>query len=485
VTEFKDGAVMSSIQPNILLVVSEDNGQHLGCYGDPFVDTPRLDQLASEGVRFANAYTTQAVCSPARASILTGLYPHQNGQLGLATHKYAMYEKFPNIPALLKPEGYRTGIIGKLHINPESTFPFDFWWNDRNYISFAHRDMQKATTMADGFINASDAPFFLMVNYPDAHLPFLHQECGLPETPYTADAVETLPFIGIDTPRLRQHTADYYNCMSRLDTGIGMLLDSLDRSGKADDTLVIFTTDHGAQLSRGKTTIYEGGLRVPSIVRWPGRVNEGLVRDELVSHIDILSTIMDVTGLPVPESVTGISLLPLMRGISVSWRDHLYAEWISGGPTIYFPQRSVRDGRFKFIISLLPDRPSPSAMCYSGPGQIWEPGAALEEIAAADSRIRRAYDVFAHPPPEELYDLEKDPWEFENLAGDPEHALEQDRLRAQLRSWQETTGDALLDPCCLDRLTLEHDHIAAAYYPDAWGTSREFEWQYSEYLHKK
>lgn len=148
-----------------------------------------------------------------RASILTGLYPHQNGQLGLATHKYAMYEKFPNIPALLKPEGYRTGIIGKLHINPESTFPFDFWWNDRNYISFAHRDMQKATTMADGFINASDTPFFLMVNYPDAHLPFLHQECGLPETPYTADAVETLPFIGIDTPRLRQHTADYYNCM--------------------------------------------------------------------------------------------------------------------------------------------------------------------------------------------------------------------------------------------------------------------------------
>ncbi len=203
---------MPDTPPNILLIVSEDNGQNLGCYGDPNAVTPNLDALAAQGVRFTNAYTTQSVCSPGRASILTGLYPHQNGQFGLATHKYAMYEAFPNIPSLLNPAGYRTGIIGKLHVNPEWAFPFDFWWNDRDYISFQHRDMVKATEMAASFISGDDSPFFLMVNYPDAHLPFLRQECGLPEKPFTADDVTPLPAGGIDTPRIREHTADYYNC---------------------------------------------------------------------------------------------------------------------------------------------------------------------------------------------------------------------------------------------------------------------------------
>lgn len=482
--ELRDGIKMNSNRPNILLIVSEDNGQQLGCYGDPYVATPNLDLLASQGVRFVNAYTTQAVCSPGRASILTGLYPHQNGQFGLATHKYAMYEEFPNIPSLLKPAGYRTGIIGKLHVNPEGAFPFDFWWNDRDHISFQHRDMAKATEVAASFIDQGDGPFFLMVNYPDAHLPFLRQECGLPEIPYTAEDVAPLPFGGIDTPRIREHTADYYNCMSRLDTGVGMLLEALDRTGKSENTLVIFTTDHGAQLSRGKTAIYEGGLRVPSIVRWPGTIPEGLVREELVSHIDILSTVLEATDVSEPAGIEGHSLLPLARGETVAWRDHIYAEWVSGGPTIYFPQRSVRDKQFKFISTLLQDRPSPCAIGYSGPGQKWEPGATIEEIAASPPSIRRAYEIFANPPTEELYDLQQDPWEFNNLIDEPDYAATRDRLRAQLQSWQLATQDPLADPGILARLTNEHDEIVATYYPDAWGISRAYTWEYGDYMRR-
>lgn len=112
---------------NVLLIISEDNGQHLGCYGDTNVATPNIDRLAAEGVRFANASTTQSVCSPGRASIFTGLYPHQCGQIGLATHNYAQYEAFPNLFSLLKNEGYRTGLVGKLHVNPEEDFPIDMW----------------------------------------------------------------------------------------------------------------------------------------------------------------------------------------------------------------------------------------------------------------------------------------------------------------------------------------------------------------------
>ena len=483
----------SNNRPNILLIVSEDNGPHLGCYGDPFVETPHLDQLAAEGVRFTNAYTTQAVCSPARASILTGLYPHQNGQIGLATHKYTMFpdqlteESIPNIPSLLKANGYRTGLIGKLHVNPESAFPFDSRWNDPDFISFTNRNMQKISQVAETFITTSDAPFFLMVSYPDAHLPFHRQQLGLPENPYQAADVETLPFVGIDTPRLRAQTADYYSCISRLDSGIGLLLDRLQHSGKADKTIVIFTTDHGAQFSRGKTAIYEGGLKIPFILRGPTIGSEGLIREELVSLVDILPTVMDVAGIDRPDSVEGQSLIPLIQESSAGWREYLFAEWCSAHPPIYFPQRSVRDKKFQVILNLLQDRPSPSAIGYAGISRFgaWEPGASAAEISSAEDQIHQAYKTYQNPPAEELYDLENDPWEFNNLAGVLEYTGVQERLRRQLRHWQESTGDGLLEPDILNRRTEEHDAIVAEYYQEtSWGKSRSYEWHYTEYLNQ-
>ena len=227
-------------RPNILLIVSEDNGQHLSCYGDKNIQTPNLDQLAQDGVRFENSHTTQAVCSPGRASILTGLYPHQNGQFGLATHKYALYDDFPNMQSLLKTAGYRTGMLGKLHVNPESAFPLDFWWNDPEFISFKHRDVFKTAEMAEEFMGGTDEPFFQTVNFPDAHLPFIPQDTGIPEKPLTGKDVTTLPQVGINTERIRKHTADYYNCLLRLDKGVGLILDKLDALGKADNRLTLF-----------------------------------------------------------------------------------------------------------------------------------------------------------------------------------------------------------------------------------------------------
>ena len=218
-----------------------------------------------------------------------------------------------------------------------------------------------------------------------------------------------------------------------------MLLKELERSGKADDTLVIFTTDHGFQLSRGKTAMYEGGLRVPSLMRWPGHIEPGLVRDQLVSHVDILSTVMEAVGQPEPANVVGQSLLTLIKDPGIAWRSRLYAEWVSGGPTIYFPQRSIRDERYKLITTLLQDRPSPCARSYSGPEQHWIPGATVEEIAETTPEIRRAYETFANPPPEELYDLENDPWEFNNLVDNPNCQEIRNRLRSELASWQLET----------------------------------------------
>ena len=460
--------------PNVLLIVSEDNGPELGCYGDQTASTPHLDRLAARGVRFSRAFVTTASCSESRSSILTGLYPHQNGQIGLATHKYAMYRPTANSASLLKGRGYRTGLIGKLHVNPESAFPFDFRWRDPKFCSFSHRDVRKIADVAKQFITAGDEPFFLMVSYPDAHLPFLRQQNGIPAEPVSAPDVKPLPWVGVDTPDMRKALANYYNCLSRLDTGIGMLLDALEKSGRAGNTLVVYLGDHGAQFPRGKLAVYESSLHVPLILHWPGKIGEGLVSRELVSTVDILPTILEATATKPPRVLAGRSLLPLARGESVSWRESLCAEYHGHYPPLYFPQRTIRDDRYKLIVNLLQDRPNPIAEActrFSQPSYLRR-----EELATAGDAVRRAYQTWAHAPPIELYDLKDDPHEFNNLAGRAEYAHIQDRLQAELARWQKETADPLTDPQKLAALTAEHDAIGKPY------RKRSVHWKYREYL---
>ena len=284
---------LSAEQPNILMIVSEDNGQELGCYGEPYVQTPVLDKLASKGIRFHNAYVPQAGCSQSRAALFTGLYPHQNGQFGLATWKFRMYRAdTPNLIRSLKESGYRTGLIGKLHINPAESFPFDM--KAIPSANFGRKKLGDYAKHARQFFQAGEEPFFLSVNYPDAHRPFTKQTGGLPRKPLTGRDVKPLAYFGLDTPQLREETANYYNCMSRLDSLIGELLGELEKSGKSNNTMVVYLGDHGADLLRGKRTSYEGGLRIPLIVKWPGQVDANRVSHQLVSTLDLLPTFLSV-----------------------------------------------------------------------------------------------------------------------------------------------------------------------------------------------
>ncbi|MBN1345868.1 MAG: sulfatase [Phycisphaerae bacterium] len=460
---------------NVLMIVSEDHSPNLGCYGDRVAKTPSLDRLASQGVRFDRAYVTQAGCSQSRSSILTGLYPHQNGQIGLATHKYTMIRKdTPNLPALLKAAGYRTGIIGKLHINPSSAFPFDLNWNDPKFISFGKRDIRKIASVAGEFMAKSATPFFLSVNTPDAHVPWHRQQKDIPAEPIGPGDVSPLPWVPVDTPHARKNLANYYNCISRLDTAVGMLLDELARCGKAEQTLVIFLSDHGAQFSRGKMTCYEPGLRVPLIVRWPGHAKPGLVCEELVSTIDLMPTILAATGVAGPKGLPGASMIPLVEGRSVGWREYLFAEYTVHSPNMYFPQRSVRDDRYKLIVNFLLDRPSPvAANCVQHRYDVDE--SSLMRLAP---EYREVWQRFSRPPAVELYDLKEDPYEMSNLADRPEHAATVKRLRDRLAEWQKRTGDPLADPVKLDRLTREHDTLDPGYRKDPG-----FKWKYPSYLY--
>lgn len=448
-------------RPNILLIVSEDNGPELGCYGEPSVQTPVLDKLAAEGVLFKNAYTAQAGCSQSRASFLTGLYPHQNGQIGLATWKFRMYDdNTPNMVRSLKEVGYRTGIIGKIHINPESAFPFDF--KAIPSANFNRKDLAGYAREAKAFINADDKPFFLSVNYPDPHRPFTTQVNGLPKKPLTGDDVKPLTYFGIDNPELRQQTADFYNCMSRLDTLVGDLLQVLEESDKAEDTLVFYFGDHGADMLRGKRTSYEGGTRVPLIVRWPKTIKTNHVTTELVSLIDLAPTIFEATGThPIPD-LPGLSLVPLLKSEKTTWRNHLFTEFHLHSPHNYYPQRTVQDSRYKLIYNLMPGSVNPG---YQFTNQRFF-DSLHQAIESAPEPIRSAYLKMERPPAYELYDLQEDPYEFHNLASDPEYAPILSRLQKELCDWRKRTNDPMLDYNNVLRLKAEIDACFVDGTPD-------------------
>ncbi len=460
-------------RPNILLIVSEDNGPELGSYGDPFARTPFLDTLARNGVRFKNAYVPQAGCSQSRAAFLTGLHPHQNGQIGLATWRFGLYRAdTPNLVRSLKEAGYRTGIIGKLHINPAEAFPFDF--AEIAGANFQRKELAAYSEAANTFFGQSDEPFFLSVNYPDAHRPFLRRVDGIPQDPQSADDVEPLPYMGLDSPTLRRDSADYHNSMTRLDSLIGDLA-TLQRSGKSRQTLVVYMGDHGADLLRGKRTCYEGGVRIPLIVRWPGRQEAGQVRGELVSTIDLVPTLLEAASAEPIRGLAGRSLVPLIAGESPAWRDHLFTEYHLHSNHNYFPQRAVRNSRYKLIWNLLPNERNPghdfTIEKFIGKEEM------AEALRQASGDVRRAYELMARPPEFELYDLEQDPFEFRNLAAEPGREEVLRELRNELLQWRRQTADPFLDPSNVTRLG---DEIEATRKNGQY--ERPDGWNYREYL---
>jgi len=471
------------VRPNILLIVSEDNGPDLGCYGNQYVTTPYLDGLAADGVLFENAFVTYSVCSPSRSTIYTGLYPHQNGQIGLATHKYRMHKQFKTLPVYLKEAGYRTECLGKIHVNPESDIPFDF--HPIKSSNFAKKNLPSYSMHADTFMNASDEPFFLMVNFPDAHYPVQKQVEGMPAITLDPEDVEPIPFIGADSERLREFTANYYNCMNRLDEATGLLLEKLESSGKAGNTVILYLGDHGAQFSRGKCSNYEAALKVPFIIKWPGTTTQGTRREDLVSMIDLLPTILDVCGIGLPEDLPGKSLAPILANTKgASGHEYIFADGSGSAAFFFFPKRSVRDDRYKLIHNPLQDRENPKFERYAYQmNPHFAGGTKVSEIESASPEVQRAYRTWRKPPEYELYDLQKDPLEFNNLSPDPEYKEIMDRLKGALEEWQKDTYDPLADPAKLAMYTREVDSVAKAYEGNRYARDPEFEWKYPDYFY--
>jgi len=429
---------------NILLITADDMGLQLGCYGDKEIRTPALDQLASEGRLFENAYVAQPSCSSSRSAMFTGTYPHANGQYGLLNARvgFELHEKYrqQTIPALLKKKGYRTGIIGKLHVGPEKVFPFDTRFRGDT------RDVKSVAKQAGGFLTEGEGPFFLMVNYSDPHVygrsprppkeAFPTQYKGVPENPVKMGEVSSFPFqrLGKDKEQMAR-TTQYYNAVMRFDAAVGMLLGELEKAGVYDNTLVWFVSDHGPPFFRGKTSSYEGGVKVPMIIKWPGVYEAGDRSAGLVSTVDILPTLLEATGLEIPDHVQGRSLTSLDRKV----RPYLFTETNYHGNKPFYPRRTVRDARFKLIHNLLAGKSQPinrvdGDMAYE----------LSKKPGNKDPEREAAFELAANPPEWELYDLQKDPWEFHNLAAEPLQAKRIKTLKSALMEWRQETNDPTL-----------------------------------------
>ncbi|MBM3786305.1 MAG: sulfatase [Acidobacteria bacterium] len=437
-------AAAAQNKPNVLFITADDLGLYLGCYGEKRIQTPHMDRLAGQGVRFEVAYVAQASCSPSRSAMFTGLMPHANGQYGLTNSNagFQLHERFrqATIPNLLKTAGYRTGIIGKLHVDPERSFQFDF-----RQTPNTTRQVRTVAPQAERFM-AGDGPFFLMVNFTDPHAQRDNPQSARWHFPATVDGDPARPvspsketlfdWQQVDNAEQRERTANYLNCVARLDTGVGLLLDALERTGKAANTLVIFVGDHGAPFARGKTTVYESGLRVPFLVRWPG-VAKPHTSEKMVSTVDILPTILDAAGVVPPHALHGESVRGIVANPKARWREYLAAEFHYHGATPFYPRRAIRDGRYKLIHNLLAGEAKPSTAIDGDT-------AFPESKSGAPAAARKAFETFADPPEFELYDLRTDPVEFHNLAGTPKHRGAENKLKTALLAWRKATNDPLL-----------------------------------------
>jgi N-sulfoglucosamine sulfohydrolase len=424
---------------NVVILIADDLGLDLGCYGNPAVRTPNLDALAKNGVRFANAYATVASCSPSRASIYTGLYTHQNGQYGLqhSPHSQQTHPWVMSLPRLLRGAGYFAGIIGKVHVGPNEVYP---WLQVKT--KGGNRDVAALARSAREFISdRGDRPFFLVVGFGDTH----RAAKGFGNEPFVKDPKEVrydpqkvrLPAHLPDQPEVRQELAEYYQSASRLDRGIGLMLDALRDLGVLDNTLIIFISDNGIPFPGAKTTQYAAGLHLPLIISCP-TAPKGRVNQAMASYIDLAPTILDWTGVKGPASykLPGRSLLPILAQDDPKGWDTVFGSHQFHEITMYYPMRSLRTRQYSYIVNLANHVEFPFASDLWG-SKTWQ-----GVLKRSDPMLgQRTVKDYLYRPREELYDGKKDPDELRNLAGDPAHAQTLADLRQRLRAWQSATDD--------------------------------------------
>jgi len=419
---------------NVVLYVTDDQGStDAGCYGNPVIKTPGLDTLAAAGTRFTHGFCTTPSCSASRSVILTGLHNHANGQYGHAHsyHHFTTFETVESLPNRLRGAGYRTISLGKYHVAPKEQYDFEFWAAD--FTSERGNTPSVLAGAADAFLRQEDdRPFFMYFCTTEPHRPFRREEAA-PVHPKDVIVPPYLP----DNAATREELAEYYSSVEQADSGLALLIESLKDTGHWGDTLIIYVSDNGIAFPGAKTNLYEPGIRLPCVVRDPRLPTQGTVTDAMVSWADITPTILDYAGVTAgAEQFHGRSFLGVLGQPSPEGWDSVFASHTFHEITMYYPMRALRDRRYKLIWNLAHGLPFPFA------SDLWESRTWQHvAITKASHFGKRPVAAYLNRPAFELYDLEVDPHEVNNLAEDPEHQEILAEMKARLKAHQERTGD--------------------------------------------
>ena len=432
-------------QPNILLIVAEDLSPRIGAFGDALAATPAIDALASDGVRYSHAFTVSGVCAPSRSALITGVYPQALGTLHMRTVDRG-YDAVPPpevkaFPELLRRAGYRTA--NSMKTDYQFGTPFTVWDIDEN-------DYRVPADLALWRRLPSDEPFFAMITLMDTHesrlvdettrapeawAPLIEavrvqREARVPRR--TAPGAVTVPPYLPDTAVVRRSIAQHYDNVNHIDGQVAEILANLRADGLLERTVVIWTTDHGDGLPRAKRAVYDSGLRVPLIVRWPDGRGAGSLDTRLVSFVDLAPTLLELAGAPVPAFIQGRSLL------SDPPRDYVFAgrDRMNQVPDRV---RAVRDRRYKYIRNYRPEQPYFRPLVFR---DMFPAMQALWKAHASGTLRPESARYFAAPRSgEELYDTHNDPHEVHNLAARPGQAATLARLAQALDDWMARVGD--------------------------------------------
>ncbi len=413
---------MSESRPNVLFVICHDFGKHMGCYGRSTVRTPNIDALAAAGVRFDRHFATAPQCSPSRAAIMTGRYPHANGVMGLAhgDFAFALNDDEKHVAQIFGAAGYHTFAFGRQH----ATSLFERCGFGE--VKSKQRDGEGVVADVEEFLTsraAGEAPFYAHVCFAEPHRPWIKEGVEADETL----GVELPGYVG-DWPESRREFAELQGACHYADTQIGRVLKSLEAAGLAENTIVVFTVDHGIAMPRAKCTLYDPGLETGLIVRWPGRgIGGGRVVESMTSNVDILGSLLELCGLSVPANVQGHSFAPALRGEAYQPRTEIFGEMTYH--QYYDPMRAIRTDRWKLVVNFQYTLP------VHFPRDVLDGAIAHRMIAEGTVGSKPAFEV---------YDLQADPWEQENLAGMPDVADVEKDLKRRLVTWMEETGDPLL-----------------------------------------
>lgn len=443
-------------RPNILLLMAEDMSPRVGAFGDEVAVTPNIDALARQGVRYTNAFTTAGVCAPSRAALILGKQQISTGTQHMRTSSRPEggYVSVPPagvkaFPELLRAAGYYTFTDEKLD------YQFSGIWADSGPATIWDSEGREDASWEN---RRENQPFFGFRNFEVTHETGIFRPLGnmpvsvthfivqlmrwwqmdTPVVPVVSPADVEVPPYYPDTPTVRRDIARHYDNIAYMDGQVGAILRQLEEDGLADTTIIIWTTDHGDGLPRAKRELFDAGLKVPMIIRWPAAyrpegVAPGSVETRMVSFLDLAPTLLSLAGVDAPDYHDGVNFMDTEG----SPRTYIHASR-DRIDDVTDRQRAVRDARFKYIRSWYPDQPEATGVAFRDNIDMVREMRARFTAGNLDAVQRRWFEA---PGKERLFDLEADPHEINNLAADPAHAEDLARLRAEMDAWLERVGD--------------------------------------------